>query len=84
MRKWSEIAKTTKFSTHENLMPLRYIIVLKNTLKNYDPQNEIHRSIIAYVCIPVLEKETNLFVTNWNNHRIRFQKGTVLPDGIQS
>ena len=38
---------------------------------NYDPQNEIHL-IIAYVYVPVLEKEMHLFVTNWNNHRIRF------------
>ena len=35
-----------------------------------DPQNEIYL-IIAYVYIPVLEKEMHLFATNWNNHRIR-------------
>ena len=49
---------------------------------HYDPQNEIHRSIIAYVYIIVLEREMHLFVTNWNNHRIRFQKDTILPDGV--
>ena len=32
--------------------------------EHYDPQNEIHRSIIAHVYIPVLEREMHLFVTN--------------------
>ena len=49
---------------------------------HYNPQNEIHRSIIAYVYIPVLEREMHLFVTNWNSHRIKFQKDTILPNGI--
>ena len=48
---------------------------------HYDRQNKIHRSIIAYVYIPVSEREMHLFVTNWNNHRIRFRKDTVLTDG---
>ena len=30
----------------------------------------------------MLEKEIKCFIHNWNNHRIRFQKDTVLPDGI--
>ena len=30
----------------------------------------------------VLEREMHLFVTNWNDHRIRFQKDTILPDGV--
>ena len=47
------------------------MIVLKNTLKKnlsiYSnkvikaPQNEMHRSIIAYVCILELEREVHLF-----------------------
>ena len=51
--------------------------------KDYcNPQNEIHQSIVEYVCILVLEREMHLFVTNWNNHRIRFQKDTILPNGV--
>ena len=49
---------------------------------HYDLQNEVHRNIIAYVYIPVLEREMHLFVTNWNNDRIRFQKDTILPVGV--
>ena len=49
---------------------------------HYDPQDEIHRSIIAYAYIPVLEREMHLFATSWNNHRIRFQKDAILLDGV--
>ena len=49
---------------------------------HYDLQNEIHRNIIAYVYVLVLEREMHLFVTNWNNGRIRFQKDTILPVGV--
>ena len=48
---------------------------------HYDPQKEIYRSIIAFVYIPALEREMHFFVTNCNNHQIRFQKDTILPDG---
>ena len=47
-----------------------------------DPSSKEHRDILAYVFIPVLEKEIERFIHNWNTHRIRFQKDTVLPDGI--
>ena len=49
---------------------------------HYDSQNEIHRSIIAYIYILVLEIEMHLFVTNWNNHHIRFRKNTILLEGV--
>ena len=45
---------------------------------NYDPQNKMHRSIIAYVYISALERKMHLFVTNWNNPRIGFQKELYL------
>lgn len=39
--------------------------------------------ILAYVFIPVLQKELDVFrETVWNTHRIRKQKDTILPDGI--
>ena len=37
---------------------------------------------MAYIFIPVLEREMKAFVENWNFHRIRRQKNTYLPDGI--
>ena len=49
---------------------------------HYDPSSKEHRDILAYVFIPVLEKEIECFIHNWNTRRIRFQKDTVLPDGI--
>ena len=34
------------------------------------------------IYISVLEREMHLFVTNWNNHHIRFQKDSILPDEV--
>jgi hypothetical protein len=39
--------------------------------------------ILAFVLIPVLQKELNSFKdTVWNIHRIRQQKDTQLPNGV--
>ena len=38
----------------------------------YDQSNKVHRYILAYVYTPVLEKEIECFIQNWNTHRIRF------------
>lgn len=41
------------------------------------------RMIIAYIMIPLVQKELDTFRDNiWNCHRIRQQKDTVLPNGI--
>ena len=32
--------------------------------------------------VPVIQHEADKFVELWNNHRIRAQKDTVLPDGV--
>ena len=40
------------------------------------------RNCMAYLMIPVLEKEIGVFVDLWNSHRIRKQKDVVLPDGV--
>lgn len=45
--------------------------------------HDFFRNLLAYIFIPVVEKELKVFQnTIWNNHRIRQQKGTVLPDGV--
>ena len=49
---------------------------------HYGPPNEIRCSITAYVYISVLERDMHLFVTNWNNHHIRFPKDSILPDEV--
>ena len=41
------------------------------------------RSLLAYLFIPILEKELAIFKdTIWSSHRIRKQAGTFLPDGV--
>jgi len=50
--------------------------------QHYDPHNELHRNILSYIMVPVIQYQANLFVELWNNHRIRAQRGTILPEGI--
>ena len=39
--------------------------------------------LLAYIMIPVVEKEVNDFKdVVWNTHRIRAQKDTYLPNGV--
>lgn len=43
----------------------------------------IFRMMLAYVYIPIIQKELDIFKTTiWNNHRGRKQKNKELPDGI--
>ena len=42
-----------------------------------------HRDILAYILIPILQKEMDLFKDTFRNtHRIRTQKSTDLPSGV--
>ena len=47
----------------------------------YDPEDEVERKILAYVYIPIVQREIDLFVELWNNSRTRLQRGTLMPDG---
>ena len=49
---------------------------------NYDPQNLQDRQILAYVYIPIIQRELDIFTTQWNTHRIRTQNKLQLPSGV--
>ncbi|XP_028394391.1 uncharacterized protein LOC114518567 [Dendronephthya gigantea] len=50
---------------------------------HYDPNNETDRNLLAFVYIPVVQKEMDIFrETVWNSHRVRYQRHTQLPKGI--
>ena len=42
------------------------------------------REILAYVMVPIIQHQVDVFVELWNNHRIRKQKETYLPTGKPS
>lgn len=48
----------------------------------YDPENESDRNILAYIYIPIVQREIDLFVELWNNSRGRLQRDTLMPDSI--
>ena len=50
--------------------------------REYDPHNREQREVLAYVYIPILQRECDIFVTQWNSHRIRAQEKLLLPTGI--
>lgn len=49
----------------------------------YDSSCELDRNILAYVYIPIIQKELDIFKNVvWNHSRGRTQKGKALPTGI--
>ena len=50
--------------------------------RQYDPHNVSDRKLLYYVYKPILERECSIFVGYWNSHRIREQKGLLLPTGV--
>ena len=38
--------------------------------------------MLAFVYVPVLQRECDIFVRNWSNHRIRRQKDLELPTEV--
>ena len=38
-----------------------------------------NRELLAYVYIPIIKRECDIFVDNWNSHRIRYQGNLLLP-----
>ena len=48
----------------------------RNLFKRHDLY---HQKILAFVYITVVQKECDIFVENWNSHRIREQRDLHLP-----
>ena len=57
------------------------LTTLLNT-KEYDPHNALDRQLLAYIYIPMFQRECNTFVDLWNSHRIRAQNNLLLPTGV--
>lgn len=50
---------------------------------HYDTNSETDRLLLAYIMIPIVQREVNTFVdVVWNCHRIREQRDSFLPDGV--
>jgi hypothetical protein len=50
--------------------------------RQYDPHDMLNRQLLAYVYIPIIQRECDIFVSNWNSHRIRHQDDLSLPTGV--
>ena len=54
---------------------------LSSLLKNmeYDLHNNLHRQVLTYIYIPVVQQECDcdIFINIWNYHRIRYQEKEV-------
>ena len=50
--------------------------------REYDPLNSTDRQLLAYVFIPIFQRECDIFVKYWNSHRIRGQDKVELPTGV--
>ena len=46
-------------------------------------QNYFLRKLLAFIMLPVIQREVDIFKDNvWNIHHIRDQKGVYLPSGV--
>jgi len=50
--------------------------------REYDPLNSTDRQLLAYVFIPVVQRECDIFFKYWNSHRIRGQVKVKIPTGV--
>lgn len=50
--------------------------------REYDPHSVLDRQLLAYVFIPVVQRECDIFVRYWNSHRIRVQDKLEVPAGV--
>ena len=50
--------------------------------REYDPHSAVDRQLLAYVYIPVVQRECDIFVRYWNSHRIRGQDKLEIPAGV--
>ena len=50
--------------------------------REYNPHNALDRQVLAYVFIPNIHRECDVFVEYWNAHRIREQENLGLPTGV--
>lgn len=50
--------------------------------REYDPCCAHDRQLLAYVFIPIVQRECNIFIKYWNSHRIRAQDKLEIPTGV--
>ena len=50
--------------------------------REYDPHVALHRQLLAYVFIPIVQRECDIFVKYWNCHRIRGQDKLEIPAAV--
>ena len=50
----------------------------------HDAHNLVDRKLLAFVLIPVFQRECDIFKNLWNTRRIRLQKELALPTGISN
>lgn len=50
--------------------------------REYDPHDLTNRQLLAYVYLPIVQRECDTFVNNWNSHRIRNQENLEIPTGV--
>ena len=56
------------------------MVLLKR--REYNPPNSTERQLFAYVFIPIVQRECDIFVKYWNLHRIRGQDKVELPTAV--
>ena len=50
--------------------------------REYDPLNSTDRQLLAYVFIPIVQRECDICVKYWNSHRIHGQDKVEISTGV--
>ncbi|XP_069108591.1 uncharacterized protein, partial [Argopecten irradians] len=48
----------------------------------FDTANPLHSECIRFCFLPIIQEQLDIFVLNWNSHRIRSQRHLNIPHGI--
>lgn len=50
--------------------------------REYDPHDLTDRQLLAYVYLPIVQRECEIFENYWNSHRIRNQEKLEIPTEV--
>lgn len=64
----------------ENFFKAQWTVLLRR--REYDPHTALNIELLAYVFIPIVKRECDIFVKCWISHRIRGREKLEIPTGV--
>ena len=74
---WNSLPANIQDITSISIFKKKLTILLRG--REYDSQSALDRQLLAYVLIPVVQHESDIFVRYWKSHGIRVQDKLEIP-----